>query len=415
MDRAGVATWRDNLPWLAWLAALAAFSLHELYRWIFIGLFFWALYKLPAILRQARHSAESRQLAVLFACIFLPMLAALAGAVDAARAGGTMARYLPYLFIGLALPLMPWSGGASRRLLAGSFAILSFWTLDGLVQFAAGVDLFGYPAWADGRLTGMFEGSPRLGWVLAVLAPVYFEGVRRLGARTAWAWLLLLPFVIAIMLGGSRASWMIFGVAVLLYFWHYRRMGFGRAAWSAWLWRGVFLAAASALLLYEVGWLGERAARMFDLLSGDYARIEVATAFRLPLWQGAAQVFAEHWLNGVGVRDFGAVYQSLELGGQPGWDISPPTHPHLLIAEIAVGTGLIGLAGYAIFLAVLWRRLRALWAGAAAADAVPWLLAALLVAFPFNSTLPFYGLFASCLMWLCIYAATLCGRVGAPR
>jgi O-antigen ligase len=397
----GAFSWgRHNLTWLLLVIALFGFAWGELYRPVFIGL---ALYGIFLVWRHRRalwSNPQVRLLAVLFACLWLPMLASLPDAADSGRSYGTTARYLIYLLAGVAVLRLPWSGDASRRLLWGCFAILLFWTADGLVQFATGANVLGYPVFPGGRLTGMFEGSPRLGLVLAILSPLYFEAVRRLSQGWRWAWLMLLPFVAVILLGGSRASWMIFLVGVSLYSWHFVRVQDGSMPWSRWVWRGMLILLVAGGILTQVDWLSSRAVQMVNLTSGDYQLANAATALRLPLWQAAWAMANEHWLNGVGVHNYGVVFPRVCADLALNFPGCSQGHPHFLLAEIGAETGLIGLIGYLVFLVIVslhtYKSFRS--------EGAIWGMSILLAAFPLNSTLPFNAIFSSTLLWLLIIA-----------
>ena len=75
-----------------------------------------------------------------------------------------------------------------------------------------------------------------------------------------------------------------------------------------------------------------------------------------------------------------------------------PTHPHLLILEIIVETGLIGLASYLIAF-FYWGRLVWLSAKAHSVESFPWLVAALIAIMPINAHMAFYASFWSCIVW----------------
>ena len=66
--------------------------------------------------------------------------------------------------------------------------------------------------------------------------------------------------------------------------------------------------------------------------------------------------------------------------------------------EIAIETGVVGLAGYVIFLLGMARQFKSL------ASTEPWgcawLLAAVVACFPLNAHLAFYGSYWATLLWL---------------
>ena len=96
------------------------------------------------------------------------------------------------------------------------------------------------------------------------------------------------------------------------------------------------------------------------LFSFDYESINAATAFRLNIWQTAYSIFKERPINGIGPRGFRFIYHDyaknddifiISKSNRLNYLFSknlPPTHPHLLILEILVETGVIGLAAIII-------------------------------------------------------------------
>jgi O-antigen ligase len=157
----------------------------------------------------------------------------------------------------------------------------------------------------------------------------------------------------------------------------------------------VILLSLVGVMLMQVDWLRGRFEVLGNMATADYDLVNEATSGRLPRWQAFMGMFSEHWFNGVGVRNYALVY--LQQGGQSSQnDIYG--HPHLFLGEIAAETGLLGLLGYLAFLALLVRRFLA----STGQASTPWLIAILLAAFPLSSTLSFYALFMSSLIWLLV-------------
>lgn len=405
---ATLRTWLwSNGSWLLLTFAFASLAIGELYRHLLtlIGLLgIYAMFtRAPAIVRDH----PIRRLGVLFSLVWIPMLLSLPDAINLDRSAGATLRYVTYFFAGVALLRMPWHAESTRRLLYGISAVMLFLSVDGLYQFAAGKDLFGNPAFPDGRITGPFQHSPRLGFLLAILSPVYFEAIRLWSARSNWAWLALLPLVAAILLGGSRSSWLLLGTGTLLYaVFYWRVAGFPKAATLA---RVAIVLLVGGIVVSQVDWLGSRLQAVAGLFSGDYEQANSATSNRLPIWQAAIAMTEQHWLNGVGVRGYGTVYyhtypdrEALMFHGENG-------HPHFFALEIAAECGVIGLLGYVALLYLLLR-----WSFTPAPTASsPLGLAAFVAAFPLSSTLSFYAPFCATLVWLLIVAWVVAGRESA--
>src|SRR5690606_31994516 len=74
------------------------------------------------------------------------------------------------------------------------------------------------------------------------------------------------------------------------------------------------------------------------------------------------------------------------------------THPHQQVLEVMVETGIVGLAGYALFWLLL---LRLIWRSDAfaRAEASPWLLGAIVALLPTGAHMAFYGTYWSTFCW----------------
>jgi O-antigen ligase len=335
-----------------------------------------------------------RAITAAFLCLWLPMLASLPEAVNPARAGKTVLAYLHFWPAAIALALAARGAGPRRLLFFGVAAVVAFWLADALLQFATGRDLFGHPPLGD-FLTGAFYPKQRLGLVLAVLTPVYALAVAALARRHPPAWLLLLPLLLVILLSLKRTAWIMLAVALagLLWFACARRGGGSCRAMLRLLLAAAVL-AGGALALDPA--LRARVAQTAGLLSGDFATMDRASAYRLTLWRTAWRIFVAHPLHGVGPRGYRDAYAAhappddfwlLRSGGQ--------THPHQALLEVGVETGLPGLVGYAAFYALLLARLRR------ATDEIQagFAIAALAATCPLNAHLAFYGSYWSSLAW----------------
>jgi O-antigen ligase len=368
---------------------LLFFSVGELFRFLLAALAVGGLYALV----RGRVQLRDRWLLLFsaaFACFWLPMAISVVDAESPQVAATTTARYLIYLLAGFL-----WIGafvrhGTTRALLGGAFAILSFWTADALVQLVTGSNLFGEEAYAGQRLSGMM--GPRLTVVLAIMSPVFFHALLRFGSPRRPLWLLVLPYLLVILYGGSRIAWMLLVIAVCLYAALLWAMGarprLRRAA--------AVLAVAVALTVLAVAqtdWLQQRVVQLSGLFSDDYALVNTAVNNRLPHWEAAARMYQENPINGIGVKTYKFSYADYADG-----DTVFRGQPHLFVLEVAAETGTVGLLGFALFLALIAALLLRL-VRQRHYDAVPWGIALLLAAFPLNATLSLYAHFMSALIW----------------
>jgi len=161
-----------------------------------------------------------------------------------------------------------------------------------------------------------------------------------------------------LLLGGKRVAWfmMLFsGTFYLIYLMFITRsLSFKRFVPYA----AVFMAVLSVLILSHLP-LKNRVISTADIFSGDTNIIELSTARRVSLWQVSVEIFRDNPVNGVGPRGYREVFTKYAnednfwvQNGRAG-----TTHPHMMLAEIASETGLLGLVGLLIFYYFLFSRI----------------------------------------------------------
>ncbi len=332
--------------------------------------------------------------------IWVPMVLSLPDAVEPGRAASTTLTFLRFLFAGAFIGLAMSEASARRRLLTVAGIILACWAIDATIQALTGKNLLGNPM-TGGRVTGVYFPRITLGHAIATLSPLLLIWLGRMAhARGAWWWLLAAPLALTVFMSGSRVAWMMFALSLLLMagYWVFFS---GRTAWRR------MLPAAILTVLLVGGFLStqtdfqKRFESTTDLVSTDEAKFNQATSLRWNIWKVAAKVFVDHPVNGIGPRGFRYIYADY---AEPGdiW-VNPKTrlgitHPHQLMIEVAVETGVIGLAGYIAFLFVF---LRAVWRAGRdrLRDAWPWAVAAFISFFPVNAGHAFYGGKWGCIIW----------------
>jgi O-antigen ligase len=371
------------------IATLFFFSVGELFRF-FLGLV--AVVGLVVLVMERRQPKGPwfRWYVAVFACVWVPIALSATDAESMSTTVIVAARYLIYLFAGYWWITRFTNAGKPRPLLAGVFAILLFWCLDGVLQLATGVNILGNEPLDQQRLTGML--GPRLGYVLAFLSPLFFHAVRTFGDRVPMLWLTLFPYVLVILYGGSRVSWMLLAVSVLLYTGLLLvmrvRVNGGKVAL-----RLILIGAVCFIAIIQTAWLKERFTVLTGLASDDYETVNIAVTDRLPHWQAAIRMFQANPVNGIGVRGYRDAYFRYSDG-----DTNTRSQPHMFLLEVAAETGTIGLIGYGAFfvliLVKLWGLLKE-----RRFDAVPWGFALLLAAFPLSATLSFYAHYMSAMVW----------------
>jgi O-antigen ligase len=336
---------------------------------------------------------------LIYGLIFVPLLISVLNAADMDEAVSTTARYLAFLFVGLAVLLSKPAYRLMPTLLWAVAIIPTFWVFDGLVQHFSGTNLLGYPP-VNRQLTGLFYPNRSIGIFLAHLAPFYLEALRRLSPGKPWLWLLVIPYVAVVLLGGSRASWLT--MLLVLFSYSLYLVLIYRVSWKRTIALGTAMLVVGLLAASFSPDLQTRLERTSALLTLDFNSWDHGTANRMTIWSAATRVFQDHWLIGVGARGFTST--ALESGYM---DV-PYSHVHLFILEVPVATGVIGLAGYLAVLAILtaWY----LRQGSRRATLfAPW-LAIMLVLFPLNAHWHFYGTFVTSLFWLIFLMAMIMAR-----
>ena len=361
---------------------------------------------------------------VLFITYWLPELFSAFDAIDrldALRAVAVDLRYLPFLWLAAAAV----AGARDRRItFAGLAVIVGLWTVDALVQGIAGASpmfaalevakraISGHgfcsaeEVAALDRLSGAFGPcNLKLGVVLASLSPFALHAAAARFGRLGWL-LAATAIGIAILLGGSRASWVTYGLVLLLSGW--RLLGWRRllAVFAV----GAALLATLAAVSLQVR---ERVERTAFVFSADADGVDSALSGRARIWGAALCMAKAHPLNGVGPRQFRLAFAACDPapGERAAWGVGPAFHAHQIVLEILSETGAIGLLLWLAGLALARRAWR--YAEPAAREAAyPAMLALAVTVFPLNTHLAFYSSFwgSATLLLAALFAGSLLGR-----
>jgi len=195
------------------------------------------------------------------------------------------------------------------------------------------------------RRIKVFYGSPNhLGLFLGRVAPlaaalaIFYPSGRRQHAAAAAI------VLAAVGLTFSVGAWAGVAAALLLVAWLAGR----RMRWGM-LGLGLGLAVASPVLLRM-----ERITSHFSFEGGT-------NALRLQLWQSAVNMVRDHPFLGVGLDNFLYKYPDYALG-EVAWREPALSHPHNLVLDFWLSTGLLGLVAMlwllGLFFAVSWRLYR---------------------------------------------------------
>ncbi len=338
----------------------------------------------------------------LFLCYWLPELVSAIDAVDSQRAWREVLvdlRYLPFLW----LTAMAVARRRGRKIVFTGIGLIAlFWALDGLLQAFTGWSLGGSNS--SDRLSGIFgAGNLKLGLVLATLSPFALAAAARKFDGPGWAFTAIV-FGVVILLAGSRASWLVFGLVLAVSGW--RRFGGKRLLLS--LFAGITLISVLAFSFSPQ--FASRIQRSMAVLSGDTAGLDEALSGRLSIWRAASSMIADHPINGVGVRGFRDEYVHYARAddrwlshGEGG-----ALHAHQIVLEVLSETGMIGLLLWLMGLALATRAWRWAMPESRKRAAVPALALGVAV-FPLNTHLAFYSTFwgGVFLLLLALFAGSL--------
>ncbi|RNF81940.1 O-antigen ligase family protein [Montanilutibacter psychrotolerans] len=363
---------------------------------------------------------------VLFFAYWLPELVSAFDAVDQARAFKESfkdLRYLPFLWLAASAV----ANARGRRITFGGLAlILAVWTLDALIQAIAGTSplFFGIDtiklaisghgmctvaeAAAADRLSGVLGPcNLKLGLVIASLSPfALYSAGRRFGAI---GWLVAAAALgVVILLAGSRASWITYGLVLAVSGW--RLLGWRKLA-------AVFAFGAVMLggLTVFSPQVRERIERTAQAVTASEQGVDNALSGRSRIWGAALCMARTHPINGVGARGFREAFPACDQapGQAAAWGEGPAFHAHQIVLEILSETGLFGLLLWLAGVALAWRAWR--FADADARErARPAMLALAVTVFPFNTHLAFYSTFwgGLTLLLAALYAGSLLARDG---
>lgn len=342
---------------------------------------------------------------ILFLGYWLPQAFSALDAVDPSAAWTKTAaglRYLPFMWLVAIAVATP----ARRALTLGGLAVITAaWTLDALVQAAAGTSPW---FWSLDQLKQLVSQRPlcspeeaaladrlsgalgpcnlKFGQVLASLSAFLLLRVAARFGRVGWL-LATLAVGVVLLLAGSRASWVTFALVAAYSGW--RVMGGRRLLLLA-----AFAVMVAAGLAYSVPQLRERVDRTAQAWEGDDDGLEQALSGRGRIWSAAGCMIQAHPINGVGARGFRDAYPGCDpAAGSTGvWGAGPALHAHQIVLEILAETGVIGLLLWLAAAAQAWRAWR--FAPPSARErARPAMLALAVTVFPLNTHLAFHSTF----------------------
>ena len=313
-----------------------------------------------------------------------------------------------------------------QYLINGIGVLLVVCCLDAVWQSYAGSNIFGFP-YDSWRLTGVFYPKSRLGLILAILSPFYFEFIRYHVKKYSWLTLLLIPYIYVIILSGNKNSWVMLVISVFLYTIYLYLSGYLSKLKKSQVIIALVICFTGFALLSSAArnitnrntldnstwivdmndraaWIEDRMHSMVSLLSGDIDNAGATFQHRIMIWEGAIRVSSDHWINGVGPRGFRYIVDDY-INSDDEYFISTvasrSTHPHQILLEIMTETGMIGVIGYLLFFTLILKEAMKL-IREKNYDALPWIFPVIIAVFPLNMYKAFYGNYTATLIWVLI-------------
>ena len=387
----------ENLALILLLVSLYLFVSKSLYNISYALMALLGMYRLLRDPDFLLRNIEIKLFCLLFLGIWLPMAIAFVDAAYIYRTAQTVWPYLRYFFVG---SYILYEAMRRKRFLqrveTGFFIIVTFWSLDGFLQFLTGTDIFGFPYVNGVYITGPFYPELTIGHVLAGLSALYFESLRRRSAQRPWMWLLVIPLYVVVFDCGRRSVWFMLALNTLGFvIYHISVARYRRRLMTQLILGGLIVALVLGVVLATQDSVQRRVHKTLGLFSTDITQIDKATSNRVDIWKVAWHIYTKNWINGIGPRGFRDVYRDYAARGNLFYDTSQ-THPHMVLLEILAESGSIGLAGYLFFLYLLVRNTRRYINDK---TCFACFLSLFTATFPINSHVAFYGAYWSSILW----------------
>lgn len=353
-----------------------------------------------------------KRFGIVFLCIYIPMLISLVDAVNFHESFRKVLSFSLYYFAGVSIIFYFKGQSQQIKFISVIGIILTIWCLDAIWQSYSGSDILGYPD-EKNRLTGIFYPDYRIGLVLAILSPFYFEFIRNNFRKNILVVFLLIPYVYVIVLSGNLNSWFMLAVSLSFYSILLIKIIRLSSIKKGHLLVLIAVVLSSAILMNNINnilsqkkirFIEKRVGAYTSLLSGDYDNVGKSFQSRIYIWERGLRIASHHWINGVGPRGFRYVTND-KINDHKRHFISEvekrSTHPHQIMLEIMVETGAIGLIGYLMILILIIKQIWPM-GGNDYNQSFPWGLSAFIAIFPINMYKAFYGNFTASLIWILI-------------
>ncbi len=343
-----------------------------------------------------------QRLGIIFLLLLAPILISIPGSFNPDGSAKVALVLMLFFVAGLAL-MQGLKTEAEHAWMQRWLAIvLMVWLGDGLIQYVFGYDVLGIPMGSDGRIMGPFPDNLHFALFLTVLMPIMLWRMAKEHPVAAIAIIALIGFVAGMSGARSNILFYLLAIATLM-----PRFG--------WLHRALIVLALLVGVVAAVGQSETTASKFeqFNIRTEEqslFKRLDHILSGRMIIWETAGEMLKDRPLTGVGAGAYADAYD--HYAGRPedpfrsgGSYVGGVYHAHQMYVSIAAESGLIGLAGLLIAIALIVR-----WYFQASpghrALAAPYAASLAVIAFPIQSQPVLYRAW-----WFPIVLLLLCGLV----
>lgn len=384
-------------PWLLALALSAPVILLPASRLFVFSMGILAILGLFMLIGLLRHrqsyNKEDKVLQVLPRCflfIWLPMLISSIDANATERVFNASGLYLGYGFAALAVAVLLRAQAAFKQVAVLSSIIVCLWAFNGVAQAALGVDMFNRPLVdTHGYANSFFSNSQQYGFYLGALAAIPLYTLYLMKANRLTHFLVAILLIVGVLLGGSRSGWIMLVWALVPYMYLQYIKPAKRPILPVII-VPTFFAAIVCATIFVSPIVQQQVNRTELVFAGNGQQVDTMARDYADLWQAASEISQQHLVNGVGVDNFLAAFMPYLAPNAPVPTHIDVTHPHQVLLDVVVSTGVLGLLGMLLLYAAVWR----LWCSATPEQqktALPMLMPLLVLWWPLNIHHSFYS------------------------
>lgn len=349
-----------------------------------------------------------RRLGIIFMMLLVPVLISMPGSFNLHGSVNVALALILFFVAGLVLMRGLKTESDHAWLQRWMTIVLLVWLGDGYIQFIFGRDLLGIPMGSDGRMMGPFPDNLHFALFLTVLMPLMLWRMVKERPLMVIAIIGLIGFAAG--MSGARGNLLFYLLAIATLM---PRFG--------WWHRALIVLTLIVSVVAAVG-QSETTASKFQQFNTHteeqslFQKLDHALSGRMIIWETASEMVKDRALAGVGAGAFADAYDHyatrpedpFRRGG--GYD-GGVYHAHQMYVSIAAESGMIGLAGLLLSIALVIK-----WFFQASpslrAAAAPYAASLAVIAFPIQSQPVLYRIW-----WFPIVLLLLCGLIIAlqPR